>query len=110
MTIYRPDAVWDNSDVGLGVYEGREAIRGFLEDWRGSYEDFEQVLEEFRDLGNGVTVGMVRQRARLPGSGFVEQRYAGVATWADELLEHVTNFADLDEARAAAERLVRERG
>jgi ketosteroid isomerase-like protein len=74
MTIYTPDAVWDNSDGGLGVYEGREAVRGFLEDWRGPYQDFEQVLEEFRDLVNGVTFGVGRQRARLPGSGFVELR------------------------------------
>jgi ketosteroid isomerase-like protein len=111
MTIYTPDAVWDNSDGGLGVYEGRDAVRGFLEDWRRPYEDFEQAVEEFRDLGNGVTFGVGRQRARLPGSGFVEVRYAGVAIWRDGLIERFTVYAtDIDEARAAAERLAEERG
>ena len=98
------------SAVGLGVYEGREAIRGFFEEWRGSYEDFEQVLEEFHDLGNGVTLAVIRQRGRLrSSSGFVEQRYGGVAIWSDALLERATTYNDVDEARAAAERLAAER-
>jgi hypothetical protein len=52
-TLFAPNAVWDIA--GLGVYDGSEAIRGLTEDWVGTYDDFEQVLEEFRDLGNGVT-------------------------------------------------------
>jgi ketosteroid isomerase-like protein len=27
------DAVWDTSRGGMGVFDGREAIRGFSEDW-----------------------------------------------------------------------------
>jgi ketosteroid isomerase-like protein len=53
MIRYTPNAVWDTSPIGVDVFEGREAIRGFFEVWWSSYEDFEQVLEEFRDLGNG---------------------------------------------------------
>jgi len=110
MSPYTPNAVWDMSAVGLGVYEGREAIRGYFEEWRGSYEDFEQVLEEFHDLGNGVTLAVIRQRARLrSSSGFVEQRYPRVAIWSDALLERATTYNDIDEARAAAERLAEER-
>jgi ketosteroid isomerase-like protein len=111
MILYAPNAVWDASPMGLDVFQGREAIRGFFDDWFGSYEAFEQVLEEFRDLGNGVTRVVSRQRARLPGSsGFVELRYAAVATWIDGLVERVTVYSDGDEARTAAERLAEERG
>jgi len=50
-------------------------------------------------------------RGRLAGSsGSVELRYAGVSTWADGLIERVTTYLDINEARAAAERLAEERG
>jgi ketosteroid isomerase-like protein len=68
LAMYAPDAVLDMSPVGVGVFEGREAIRGFYEDWRASYEDFEQVIEEACDLGNGVSFGVVAARGRLHGS------------------------------------------
>jgi ketosteroid isomerase-like protein len=111
MILYAPNAVWDASPMGLDVFQGREAIRGFFDDWWGSYEDFEQELEEFRGLGNGVSLVVSRQRARLPGSSvFVELRYAAVVTWIDGLVERVTVYADIDEARAAAKRLALERG
>jgi ketosteroid isomerase-like protein len=34
LALFDSDAVWDMSRVGLGVYQGREAIRRFFEDWR----------------------------------------------------------------------------
>jgi ketosteroid isomerase-like protein len=108
---YGPDAVWDASTTGLGIFEGRQAIRRFFEDWWGSYEDYEQSIEELRDLGDGVTFGVVLQRARLSGSsGLVELRYAGVVVWSEGLIQRVTIYTDIDEGRAAAERLVEERG
>jgi ketosteroid isomerase-like protein len=111
MTLYAPNAVWDTSPMGIGVYEGHEAIRRFFEDWRGAYRDFEQGLDEFRGLGNSVVFVVIRQRGRLPdSSGFVELRYAAVATLSDALVERATAYTDLDEARAAAERLAEERG
>ncbi len=106
-----PNAVWDMSPMGSVVYEGHEAIRELFEDWWGVYEHFEQVLEEFRDLGNGVSFAVAHQRARPPGSsGFVELRYGAVGTWADGLAERITTYNNIDEARAAAERLAKERG
>jgi ketosteroid isomerase-like protein len=50
LTAYRPDAVWDASMTGVGVFEGREAIRGFFEDWLGSYEDFEEARADAERL------------------------------------------------------------
>ncbi|MCW3067777.1 MAG: hypothetical protein JWL67_402 [Solirubrobacterales bacterium] len=111
LVTYSRDAVVDNSPVGTGLFEGREAIRGFFEDWTAAYEDFEQTAEEVRDLGNGVTFGLYFLRGRLAGSSaFVEFRYAGVSTWTDGLIERVTTYIEIDEARAAAERLAEKRG
>jgi ketosteroid isomerase-like protein len=112
VAMYAPDAAWDVSLLGLeGVFEGREAIRGALEDLIAPYEDLEVVAEEFRDLGGGVTFLVFLARGRLRGSTlFVESRMASVATWADRLIERNTTYTDPDEARAAAERLAQERG
>jgi ketosteroid isomerase-like protein len=110
LALCRQNAVWDLSPMGMGVFAGREAIRSFYEDWLGSYETFEQVLEEFRDLG-GVTFGVVSQRARPRGSaGVVAFRYAAVGIWREGLGERFTTYTDIDEARAVAERLAQERG
>jgi len=109
--LWARDGVWDMSVVGMGVFEGRGAIRALYEDWLGSYEAFEVEFEEVHDLGNGVAFSVVFQRGRLPGStGWIEVRYAVVATWADGLIERGMGYSDIDEARAAAERLAQERG
>ncbi len=82
-----------------------------FEDWWKTFEEDERTLEEFRDLGDGVTFGVLFQRGRPAGSsGFVETRTAMVATWADGLIERLTLYPDIDEGRAAAERLAQERG
>jgi ketosteroid isomerase-like protein len=112
LAMYTPDAVWDLSPTGAGVFEGRKAIRGLWEDWFGAYEDWEQVIEEFHDLGNGVALAVLLQRGRPAGSsGFVELRYASVAIIrGDGLTERNMVYTDIDEGRAAAERLAREPG
>jgi ketosteroid isomerase-like protein len=75
LAMYSQDAVVDNTPIGAGVFEGREAIRGFFEDWGVSSDYFEQALEEVHDLGNGVTFGLFLMRGQLAGSsGFVETR------------------------------------
>jgi ketosteroid isomerase-like protein len=109
---YAPDAVVDVSLLGLeGVFEGREAIRGLFEDSRAPYEHVEAALEDFRDLGNGVTFVVLYRRGRLRESNAMLVRRDGhVAIWRDGLISRDTVYADLDEARAAAERLAEERG
>ncbi len=110
MAFWAADPVWDLSPMGLGVYRGTAAIRGFFEDWIGSYELFEVELEECLDLGKGVVLNVILQRASLAGSsGEVTIRYASIAVWDATLIVSVTNYPDIDEARAAAERLVKER-
>jgi ketosteroid isomerase-like protein len=111
MALWAVDPVWDVSPMGLGLYRGTSAVRGFFEDWLGSYERFEAEIEECLDLGEGVVLSVIVQKARLAGSsGEVTIRYASVGVWEDALIVSVTNYSAMDEARAAAERLAEERG
>jgi ketosteroid isomerase-like protein len=110
VSIFGADAVWDLSSIGLGTYQGIAAIRGFFEDWIGTYEEYEVSEEESVELGGGVTFGVLRQSARPRGSsGEVTTRYGSVGVWDDGLLVRVTNYLDIDQARATAERLAQER-
>jgi ketosteroid isomerase-like protein len=109
LRFFAPDGVWDMSQLGMGVFEGRPAIRGFLEDWQGAYEEFGVETEEALGQCNGVTVAVLVQKGRPAGSsGDVRLRYAAVTVWRDGLIVRLTNYTDIDEARAAAERLAQE--
>jgi ketosteroid isomerase-like protein len=113
LRFYAPDAVYENTAVGMDTYHGHAEIRTWLEDWFGSYEEVEIAAEEILDLGNGVVFSVVIQNARPVGSsGEVRMRYAAVTEWVNGLVVRVMNYLepDIDEARAAAERLAEERG
>jgi ketosteroid isomerase-like protein len=111
MSFFAEDSVWDMSRGGLGVIEGREAILAFFQEWWGAYEDYEQEAEEIQDLGNGVAFAVFVQRGRpVDSTGWVEFRDARVMLWADGLIERVTTFLDIDEAREAAALLAEEWG
>ena len=108
-SFYAPDALF-YPRAAVGVLEGREAIRGFFEDWFGTYEELAFELEEFRDLGNGVTFSVLSQRGRLADTaGWLHDRFAAVVTWADGLIEKQMNFENAGDARAAAKHLAQER-
>jgi uncharacterized protein (TIGR02246 family) len=47
---FAEDATFDGRALGEH-FEGRAAIRSFVEDWFGTYEELEFGLEEVRDLG-----------------------------------------------------------
>ena len=55
MTYAAPGVVYDTTPSGFGVYEGQAAIREFIEGYWYAFEDLRLELEEFLDLGNGVT-------------------------------------------------------
>jgi uncharacterized protein (TIGR02246 family) len=106
---FAPDAVFEGWAVGA-TFEGRAAIRSFLEDWFGTYEELEIALEEVRDFGNGVVFAVVVQNGRPAGSaGHLRQREGWVFVWVRGLIARLT-ISEVDEARAAAERLAEERG
>jgi uncharacterized protein (TIGR02246 family) len=97
-------------DGRADLIEGRAAIRGFVEEWFSAYEELDYELEEVRDLGNGVVFAVVIQDGRPVGiDGRVRQREGWVYLWVGGSIARLTT-SDIDEARAAAERLAEQRG
>jgi ketosteroid isomerase-like protein len=110
MSFFAPDSVLDASRWDLGVHAGPKAIHRYLEDSLESLYEYGVQVEEMQDLGNGVIyVVQVAHRAAA-SHAYVEIQSAPVFVWADGMLERVTLYTDVDEARAAAERLAEERG
>jgi ketosteroid isomerase-like protein len=109
MSCYAPDVVFDRAEVG-STFEGLEAIRGFFEDWRGSFDEISADFEEVLGFGHGVVLTVWSEQGRPRGSdGRVEQRRAMVTTWVGGRIQQLKAYADPDEARAAAERVAQER-
>jgi hypothetical protein len=108
-----PDLVLDTAGYGMGTFEGREAAVGFFREWISSFEDVTIEADEIRDLGNGVVLTLYHQEARpIRGTGYLRARSASVAVWIGGLTVRNTFYPEqeIDEARAAAERLAEERG
>jgi len=111
MSFYAPDAVSEAPALGTS-FEGVAAIRGFLEDWLGAYEEFKVEPQELLDLGSGVVFCVARQKARLAGStGLVplQEVWVYVFVWVQCMLARVTVYSEIDEPRTAAERLAESR-
>ena len=107
---YAPDAVHRQAEAF--TFEGVTAIRGFFEDATSSFEKAEHQAEEILDLGNGVTFTVVILKARLVAGSTsrVQETWNWTATWVEGMCERVVVRSDIDEARAAAERLAEKRG
>jgi ketosteroid isomerase-like protein len=111
MSFYGPDSVFDMSPWGLGTYEGLVAIRAFFKDWIGAFADFEMKVDEMVDLGNGVVFAVARQTALSAGSNApLRLRHAAVAVWEHGIAVSITNYPDVEHARAVADELARSRG
>jgi ketosteroid isomerase-like protein len=107
MSSVAEDAVLDGRVESL---EGRAAIRGFLPEWFGVFDELDFEFEEVSHLGGGVVFAVVIQDGRLVGSpGRVRQREGWVYLCVGGSIERLTTYRDIDEARAAAERRAKER-
>jgi ketosteroid isomerase-like protein len=94
-----------------GTVEGREAVRGLLEDIVGTYETFAIDDEEMRSLGSEVVLAMFVIRGCMAGTSVeLKSPFATVSVAVDGLIESYTHYTDPAEARAGAERLAQERG
>jgi ketosteroid isomerase-like protein len=108
--LFAPDAVLEATTVAER-FEGRTAIRGFLEDWLDMFDQYETKPDEILDLGHSVVFVANRLTARLPGSDAeLRMRDAHVYEWAERMVVRITLDTDIDAARAAAERLAASRG
>jgi uncharacterized protein (TIGR02246 family) len=109
MSHFAEDAVWVTR-VGTRL-EGITAIRSYSEEFNASVEGFHAELLEGDDLGGGVMFSTARQGGRPGGSASeLHEHVAYVSVLVDGLVESMTTYSDIDEARAAAERLAEERG
>ena len=112
VSLFARDAIWRLTPLNAD-FEGLASVRGFVEDWLGGYADYSVEPEEILGLGNGVTFAITRQRGRPVGSpdgALVVEAWAYVFVWVDGKISRLTSYHDIDEARAAAERLAEERG
>ena len=107
MSSVAEDAVLDGR---MEVVEGQAAIRGFLEDWFKTFEELGFDLEEVSHLGGGVVLAVVIQDGRLVGGdGHVRQREGWVYRCVGGSIARLTTL-EVDQGRAAAEKLAQERG
>jgi ketosteroid isomerase-like protein len=78
--------------------------------WFGTFEALDFELEEVSHLGGGVVFAVVSQDGRpVGGDGHVRQREGWVYLCVGGSIARLTTY-DVDQARAAAERLAQERG
>jgi ketosteroid isomerase-like protein len=106
------DAVVDMTRTVGVVVHGRDALRAFQEDWFAGYDEVAYTAEEIVDAGNGVALVRVLQTARPKGTaGHVTQREPNVLITEDGRVVRMIIYpeSELDEARAAAKRLAKER-
>jgi ketosteroid isomerase-like protein len=108
-SLYAPDAVLAGPE--LGMFEGAASIRTLFEDFASPYHDSHFEIEEFRDLGNGVLFVVFSITGHPAGSsGELRLRNASVIIVTEGLTGRQTNYKDIDEARAASQRLAESRG
>jgi ketosteroid isomerase-like protein len=109
MGIFARDAVWEAQE--FQAFEGRDAIRGFVEAVVGAYHDAEIEIADVLDMGSGIVFVSASMEGRLTDStAHMRTRMGAVYRWADDLVVRVASYADIEEGRAAAERLAEERG
>jgi ketosteroid isomerase-like protein len=106
-----PNAVWEMDEVGLGPFKGVDAIRAFLLEWWSLWDEHNHHVEEVHVLDERVGYAIVREDGRMKDSEVVvEARVAHVLESVDGLVVRDITYIDIDTARAAAERLAKERG
>ena len=115
VSLWAPDAVYTLASGGFAILEGnvirgRDALRRLWEDLTLAFDSFEFVTEALDDLGHSVVFGAFAMRGKPHGGGSaVEIRFGTVSIWRDRQIASATNYTDVAEARAAAERLAEER-
>jgi ketosteroid isomerase-like protein len=107
ISFFSPEAIWEGLDVAVG----RARIRALWEDYARSAGDLQIDLKEVVDYGHGVLLALTSQTGHPQGSSYVVRaQEAYVYQCSVGLIDHVTAYPDIDEGRAAAERLAEERG
>lgn len=100
LTYADPDIVWN--PVEESSAQGHDAVRASTARWKGEWDDYELIPEDFADVGDCV-VATVRFRARGRGSGIeVDARLYDVFTLRDGRIVRMDQFTEQSEALEAA--------
>ena len=102
-----PDINWramEGAPDDVGEMQGTEAARRYVEDWFATFDDFKTTPEELLDAADGRVVAVLGVTGRAKLSGITTGiRYAAVYTLRDGKIARVREYADRQEALAAAE-------
>jgi ketosteroid isomerase-like protein len=106
LALVHPDFVWENDPAGpLGatVYYGRAAVKGFWEDFLGSFDDFHQEPYEFREAAGGKILVRAHLSTYLEGTE-EPLRFDTTHLWTirDDVPVHMRMFFDHGEALEAS--------
>ena len=105
---FAPDAIWEGLDMAIG----RARIRALWEEYANSAGELQIHLEEVVDYGHGILLALTSHTGNPQGSEYeVRARDIYVYQCSGGLIDRVTPFqGQIDEARAAAERLAEKGG
>lgn len=97
-----PGIVWN--PVEEAPAEGHAAVRASLERWKGEWDDYELIPEDFADLGDHV-LATVTMRGRGKGSGIeVAGRLYDLYTVREGKIVRMDQFSEESEALQAVPR------
>jgi ketosteroid isomerase-like protein len=106
---YASDVIWETGD-GIVNLAGASRVRSFWEEAAGMFEGWTIKVESVVDLGRGVVYTICDMQGRPAGStGVVATRGALVFEWTEGTIVRVIAYTDINEGRAAAERLAESR-
>ena len=95
-----PDIVWNPAEESAA--QGHDAVRASLVRWKGEWDDYKLLPEEFEEIGDRV-VAAVRVRGRGRGSGVeVDARFYDLYTIREGKIVRMDQFTQRSEALEAA--------
>jgi ketosteroid isomerase-like protein len=95
-----PEIVWNPAEES--ATQGHDAVRASLVRWKGEWDDYELLAEEFEHLGEHV-VAAVRLGGRGRGSGVeVDARFYDVFKLREGKIVRMDQFTQRSEALEAA--------
>jgi ketosteroid isomerase-like protein len=102
LTYADPGIVWN--PIEESPTQGHDAVRASLARWKGEWDDYKLVPEEFVERGDRVVV-TVRVRGRGRGSGVeIAARFYDVYMLRDAKIVRMDQFSERSEALAAVGR------
>jgi ketosteroid isomerase-like protein len=99
LSFFAPDVELDATHMPDGqVFRGLAEVRGHIAEWRASWRDFREQVEEVRDAGDRVVIFYCDGGIGRASGIETEIRYASVWEVRDGRVARMKNFLDRSEA------------